>query len=78
MLLAESTGSAFGQYFSGEAGKEILQIKAHETIPHKPPATKTASGLECVPSPPTVVSSCLLLSYVIKYIPVPSVSRTIS
>ena len=47
-------------------------------MPHSPPATSTASGLEWVPSPPNVVSSCLLLSYVIKYVAVPSVSRTIA
>jgi hypothetical protein len=57
--------------------KKDTQINAHETMPHRPPATSTASGLEWVPSPPNVVSSCLLLSYVIKYVAVPSVSRTI-
>ena len=49
----------------------------HETMPHSPPAIKTGSGFECVESPVNVVSSCLLLSYVIKYRPVPSVSRTV-
>lgn len=55
-----------GDTFSGGSRAEgrgvNLQIKAHETIPHSPPATRTANGLEWVPSPPKVVRSCLLLS----------------
>lgn len=42
------------------------QIIAQDTIPQSPPATRTAKGFEWVPSPPKVVKSCLLLSYVIK------------
>lgn len=53
-----------------------IQIIDHETIPHRPPATNTGSVLECVESPVNVVRSCLLLSYVMKYRAVPSVSRT--
>jgi hypothetical protein len=64
-------GGVFGCWGGGDS-----QIKAHETIPHSPPATSTASGFEWVPSPPNVVKSCLLLSYVMKYVAVPSVSRT--
>lgn len=49
---------------------------AQDTIPQRPPATKTARGFDCVPSPPKVDKSCLLLSYVMKYMPVPRESLT--
>jgi hypothetical protein len=58
------------------SGDDDLQITDHDTIPHMPPATSTAKGFEWAPSPPNVVISCLLLSYVVKYRAVPSVSRT--
>lgn len=38
------------------------QIMAQETIPQRPPATRTARGFEGVPSPPKLDKSCLLLS----------------
>ena len=84
MLFAESTGSMFPSQISHKEGaggsrreRCDIQISAHDTIPHSPPATRTASGFECVPAPPNVVRSCLLLSYVIKYVAVPRVSLTV-
>lgn len=42
-------------------GKD-LQIKAHDTKPHKPPADTTANLLLLGLSPPNVVMSCFELS----------------
>lgn len=46
-------------------------------MPQRPPAARTAIGFLWASVPLNVVNSCLLLSYVAKYIPVPNVSRTI-
>lgn len=65
ILLAESIGSAElcqREYIGGAVVVSHSQIMAHETIPHKPPATRTATGFDGVPSPPKFVKSCLLLS----------------
>ena len=65
---------------TGPAGRgaDGIHISAHDTTPQNPPAASTASGFECAPSPPNLVSSCLLDSYATKYVAVPMVSRTVS
>lgn len=70
MDFAESIGSKCHRQLDGAEvrcpGDDDLQITDHDTMPHMPPATNTAKGLEWAPSPPNVVISCLLLSYVVK------------
>lgn len=53
------------------------QINAQDTIPQIPPDARTAKGLELDFSLPNVVMSCLALSYVAKYRPVPMLSLTV-
>ena len=57
--------------------ESIGYINAQLAIPQSPPAMTTENGLAGEWSPRYVVKSCLVLSYVIKYMAVPKVSLTI-
>lgn len=54
---------------------EFQLTHAQLTSPHSPPAMTTAKGV-VGELPRAFARSCFALSYVIKYIPVPIVSRT--
>jgi len=55
--------------------EKFRHTQAQETSPQAPPAKTTASGLAGF-SPLALASICFTLSYVMKYTPVPMVSRS--